>query len=98
MNAFDMITYVQYNNWGNERLVATAEQIPPAQLRTGTAAGFTGQALLSNGSNGNLQVDSLLAVERGLLRYPNGVARTITTMWPRSLVSFRIPFHRASSA
>ncbi len=36
MNTFDMITYVQYNNWGNERLVAVAEQIPPDQLRTGT--------------------------------------------------------------
>jgi fibronectin-binding autotransporter adhesin len=48
-----------------------------SQLKTGTSAG-TGLVLLSSGDNGNLRADSLIAVQAGTLRYPNGVARTIT--------------------
>jgi len=48
-----------------------------SQLKTGTSAG-TGLVLLSNGDNGNLRADSLIAVQAGTLRYPNGVARTLT--------------------
>lgn len=50
------------------------------QLRTGTTAGYTGTALLSGGTAGNLTIDALLAVEAGAMRYANGTTtnRTIT--------------------
>ena len=49
-----------------------------AQLKTGTQAAYLGEVLLSGSAAGNLTVDSLVAVERGALRYANGTARIIT--------------------
>ncbi len=44
-----------------------------SQFKTGTSGG-SGIVLLSN----NLRADSLIAVQTGVLRYPNGTARTLT--------------------
>jgi fibronectin-binding autotransporter adhesin len=52
-----------------------------AQLKTGVANGATtypGTVLLSATANGNLRVDSLVAVQAGALRYTNALARTLT--------------------
>ncbi|MBO2011873.1 T9SS type A sorting domain-containing protein [Hymenobacter negativus] len=51
-----------------------------AQVKTGTAASYGGEVLLSGGTAGNLVIDSLLAVQAGALRYANGAAgnRTLT--------------------
>ncbi|GAB3579039.1 hypothetical protein GCM10027345_18600 [Hymenobacter daeguensis] len=49
-----------------------------AQLKTGTAAAYGGEVLLSGGAAGNLTIDSLLAVQTGALRYANGTSRTLT--------------------
>ncbi len=35
MHRSDLITQIQFNNWANERLLATAKKIPQAKLRTG---------------------------------------------------------------
>jgi fibronectin-binding autotransporter adhesin len=48
-----------------------------ANLRAG-ASGYPGLVLLNSSTNGNLRADSLIAVQAGTLRYPNGVARTLT--------------------
>ncbi|WP_375417974.1 T9SS type A sorting domain-containing protein [uncultured Hymenobacter sp.] len=48
-----------------------------AQLKAGTVTTFPGTALLSGGTAGNLRVDSLLAVQAGVLRFANGTARTL---------------------
>ncbi|MVN76585.1 T9SS type A sorting domain-containing protein [Hymenobacter sp. HMF4947] len=48
-----------------------------SQLKTGTSGG-TGTVLLSAAASGNLRADSLIAVQAGTLRYPNGVVRTLT--------------------
>jgi hypothetical protein len=47
------------------------------RLRTGQQAGFTGLVILNASTNGNLTVDSLVSVERGTFRYPNGTLRSI---------------------
>jgi uncharacterized damage-inducible protein DinB len=36
MSVFDFITFIEYNNWANSRLLDTAEQIPPADLAAGS--------------------------------------------------------------
>lgn len=52
-----------------------------SQLKTGTSGG-TGTVLLSSTTTapaaGNIRADSLIAVQAGVLRYANGVARTLT--------------------
>lgn len=35
MSAFDYVTFMQYHNWANEQLVATAEKMPLDQLMGG---------------------------------------------------------------
>jgi hypothetical protein len=35
MTTFDYVTNIQYHNWANERLLATAEKIPHDQLMAG---------------------------------------------------------------
>ncbi|MBF9223164.1 T9SS type A sorting domain-containing protein [Hymenobacter ruricola] len=49
-----------------------------AELKTGTAASYSGQVLLNDGAAGNLTADSLLAVQNGILRYVNGSGATRT--------------------
>jgi fibronectin-binding autotransporter adhesin len=53
-----------------------------AQLKTGTSGG-SGTVLLSAATTapaaGNLRADSLIAVQAGIFRYQNAVARTLTT-------------------
>jgi hypothetical protein len=51
-----------------------------SQLKTGITATYSGQVLLSGGTAGNLAIDSLLAVQTGVLRFANGATanRTLT--------------------
>ncbi|MBO2012245.1 beta strand repeat-containing protein [Hymenobacter negativus] len=48
-----------------------------SQLKTGSSGG-TGVVFLSSTTNGNLRVDSLIAVQAGAFRFANVVARTLT--------------------